>query len=109
MRTSSLIWVFSALVAMTSAATFTNPLVAQNGSDPQMTYADGYYYLMTTTWTNLQITRSRTLDGIRNGERKVVWTDEDPNRCCNMWAPELHKIDNRYALLCHSVYHGVLD
>lgn len=61
-----------------------------------MTYSDGYYYLMTTTWTNLQITRATTLEGLKNGETRVVWTDANPTRCCNVWAPELHKIDNTY-------------
>jgi GH43 family beta-xylosidase len=61
-----------------------------------MTYSDGYYYLMTTTWTNLQITRAKTLEGLKTGETRVVWTDGNPSRCCNVWAPELHKIDNTW-------------
>lgn len=61
-----------------------------------MTYSDGYYYLMTTTWTNLQITRAKTLEGLKTGETRVVWADVNPSRCCNVWAPELHKIDNTY-------------
>ena len=61
-----------------------------------MTYSDGYYYLMTTTWTNLQITRAKTLEGLKTGETRIVWSDETASRCCNVWAPELHKIDNTY-------------
>ncbi|KAL2022169.1 hypothetical protein VTK56DRAFT_5998 [Thermocarpiscus australiensis] len=51
---------------------------------------------MTTTWTNLQVTRARTLEGLKTGETKVVWTDSNPARCCNVWPPELHWLDNRW-------------
>lgn len=75
-----------ALSTLVDAANYTNPLKDYNGSDPYIVYTDGYYYLMTTTWTDLQITRATTLDGLKNGETKTVWTDATPNRCCNYWA-----------------------
>ncbi|KAH6632567.1 glycosyl hydrolase [Chaetomium tenue] len=96
MRFASIVGVFTSLLAVASAASFTNPLKPINGSDPQMTYSDGYYCLMATTWTNLQITRAKTLEGLKTGETRVVWTDGNSSRCCNVWAPELHKIDNMY-------------
>ncbi|KAK4096615.1 glycoside hydrolase family 43 protein [Parathielavia hyrcaniae] len=61
-----------------------------------MTYYNGYYYLMTTTWTNVQITRATTLEGLKTGQTRVVWTDSNPSRCCNVWAPELHRIGNTW-------------
>ncbi|KAK4107199.1 glycoside hydrolase family 43 protein [Canariomyces notabilis] len=87
-------WAIAACVTLVSAASFSNPLKAVNGSDPHIVYDNGYYYLMTTTWTNLQITRARTLEGLKTGQNKVVWTDSNSARCCNVWAPELHKINN---------------
>ena len=96
MRLSSIVGAFTSFIAVASAATFTNPLKPVNGSDPQLVYDGGYYYLMTTTWTNLQITRARTLEGLKTGETRVVYSDPEPSRCCNVWAPELHKIGNRY-------------
>ncbi|KAL2192335.1 arabinofuranosidase [Corynascus similis CBS 632.67] len=96
MRVASLVGAFTGLLSLTAAASFSNPLKAINGSDPHMTYSDGYYYLMTTTWTDLQITRAKTLKGLKNGETRVVWSDSDPSRCCNVWAPELHKIDDKW-------------
>ncbi|KAF1833226.1 Arabinanase/levansucrase/invertase [Decorospora gaudefroyi] len=85
-----------ALSSLVGAASFSNPLKNPNGSDPHIAYSGGYYYMMTTTWTNLSITRARTLGGLKNGETKIVWTDSNPNRCCNMWAPELHWVDNSW-------------
>lgn len=38
-----------------SVTTFTNPIKNPNGSDPFMVYDGGYYYLLTTTWTNVQV------------------------------------------------------
>ena len=40
-------------------ATFTNPIRDENGSDPFMVYNGGNYYLTTTEWTNVQITRAK--------------------------------------------------
>jgi beta-xylosidase len=66
------------------AASFTNPLRAKDGSDPFIVYSgDGYYYLLTTEWTNIQVTRSKTLGGLKTGETKVVWQDSTASRCCN--------------------------
>lgn len=75
-----------ALSSLVGAASFTNPLKPSDGSDPHIVYTGGYYYLMTTTWTNLKVTRAKTLGGLKTGETKTVWTDSNANRCCNMWA-----------------------
>lgn len=81
------------LLGSTNAATFSNPLKDPNGSDPYVVYVDGYYYLTTTTWTDVQITRATTLEGLKTGEVQVVWSDTDASRCCSVWAPEFHLID----------------
>ena len=35
-----------------------------------------------------------TLGGLLNGETKTIWTDKNTTRNANMWAPEIHRIDN---------------
>lgn len=75
-----------AVSSLASAASFTNPLRQKDGSDPHIAWSGGYYYLMTTSWTNLKITRATTLGGLKTGETKTVWTDSNANRCCSMWA-----------------------
>lgn len=72
------------------AVGFTNPIKQTDGSDPFMVYHEGYYYLTTTTWTNIQITRATTVGGLKTAQPKVVWTDSTASRCCNLWAPEIH-------------------
>ncbi|KAG8945491.1 hypothetical protein FRC04_000776 [Tulasnella sp. 424] len=81
-----------------SVTTFTNPIKNPNGSDPFMVYDGGYYYLLTTTWTNVQITRATTVTGLKTATPKVVWTDSTSTRCCNVWAPEIHKIGSTWYL-----------
>lgn len=78
-------------------ASFSNPLVPKDGSDPFIVHSgDGYYYLLTTTWSDIRVTRSKTVGGLKAGESKVVWTDKTASRCCNVWAPEVHWIDNAW-------------
>ncbi|KAF1809019.1 Arabinanase/levansucrase/invertase [Eremomyces bilateralis CBS 781.70] len=86
------------LSAFASAAKFSNPLRKTDGSDPFIVYDTGYYYLLTTTWKDVQITRASTIEGLKTGEKKVVWRDSNKDRCCNVWAPEIAKIDGRWYL-----------
>ncbi|KIY66548.1 glycoside hydrolase family 43 protein [Cylindrobasidium torrendii FP15055 ss-10] len=84
------------LTQIFSTVAFTNPIKTKDGSDPFMVYHEGYYYLTTTTWSNIQITRATTVGGLKTATPKVVWTDSTASRCCNMWAPEIHWIDNAW-------------
>ncbi|KAI5890537.1 glycoside hydrolase family 43 protein [Schizophyllum commune H4-8] len=76
-----------------SVVAFTNPIKDPNGSDPFMVYHEGYYYLMSTTWSNLQISRGATIQELKDSTPKVIWTDTNADRCCNVWAPEIHWSD----------------
>jgi hypothetical protein len=52
--------------------------------------------LTTTTWTNIQITRATTINGLKSATPKVIWTDSTASRCCNIWAPEIHWSFNKW-------------
>lgn len=84
------------LLSGTPASAFTNPIRQPGGSDPHVSYSDGYYYLMTTTWTDVQIARSATVEGLKTAEKKVVYATDEANRCCNVWAPEVHYLDGAW-------------
>ncbi|KAI9053767.1 hypothetical protein LZ554_002716 [Drepanopeziza brunnea f. sp. 'monogermtubi'] len=58
-----------------------------------MVYTDGNYFLTYTSYDSITITRSPTLSGLLSGETKTIWTDSDPTKNDNMWAPEMHQID----------------
>lgn len=74
-------------IQLVGGATYTNPLKTPNGSDPHIVYTGGYYYLTSTTWTNIQLTRATTLGGLKTAAPKVVWTDGTAARAGNFWAP----------------------
>lgn len=81
-----------------SASAFTNPIRNPGGSDPQVSYFDGYYYLISTEWENLQLARAETIEGLKTAEAKVIYSDTDSSRCCSVWAPELHYFDGTWYL-----------
>lgn len=86
---------FGVFSAFASASQYSNPLKTSSGGDPHITYDQGYYYMMATTsmtGKELTMTRATTVEGLKTGETRTVWTDSNPDRCCNMWAPEMHKI-----------------
>ncbi|KAI0318461.1 glycoside hydrolase family 43 protein [Amylostereum chailletii] len=72
---------------------FTNPIKDANGSDPFMVYFDGFYYLTTTTWTDVEITRATTIEGLKTGQTTVAYSSTVASRCCNVWAPEIHFVN----------------
>ncbi|KAG8959977.1 hypothetical protein FRC03_007241 [Tulasnella sp. 419] len=79
-----------------AAATFKNPIKSYDGSDPHMVYDNGYFYLLTTTWTNVQIARATSINALKSASPKVVYSDSTSTRCCNVWAPEVHKISGKW-------------
>ncbi|EIM82112.1 glycoside hydrolase family 43 protein [Stereum hirsutum FP-91666 SS1] len=96
MRTSSAIlglYVLATSALLALGATFTNPIRDENGSDPWMTYFDGYYYLTTTEWTDVTITRATTVEGLKTGETTVAFSTTATAYCCNVWAPEIHLVN----------------
>ncbi len=80
--------------ATEAPGTFRNPLNPNNGADPWLTYYDGNYYLAATTWASQWIMRkSPTLAGLKTAEPVRIYTETDPTRCCDMWAPEFDLLD----------------
>ena len=43
---------------------YDNPLKSTDGSDPFMVHYDGYYYLLTTTWSDIEITAAKTIGAL---------------------------------------------
>jgi GH43 family beta-xylosidase len=78
---------------------FANPIKSVKGADPWIQYYQGSYYMITTSWTSvLTMRRSPTLAGLATAPSVVVWSDTTASRCCNMWAPEIHFLNNRWYL-----------
>ncbi|GGZ11708.1 family 43 glycosylhydrolase [Streptomyces poonensis] len=82
-----------------SAASFTNPVKSVKGADPWISYHDGSYYMVTTSWTDvITMRKSTTLAGLATAPSVQVWKGDAASRCCNIWAPELHFLNGRWYL-----------
>ncbi|MEV0998079.1 family 43 glycosylhydrolase [Nonomuraea sp. NPDC050202] len=80
-----------------AATSYTNPVKSQKGADPWLTWYDGNYYLITTSFTNtLVVRRSPTLGGLNTAPGIQVWQDTTSSRGTNFWAPELHQFNGRW-------------
>lgn len=95
------------------SGTFTNPLFP-NGADPWLEYWDGNYYLTTTTWTSeLVMRKAPTLAGLADATPVNVWSSTDPERCCNFWAFEFHRLKGpngyRWYMMYTAGKDGTLD
>jgi GH43 family beta-xylosidase len=75
--------------------TLRNPLNPYGGPDPWLVYYEGNYYLATTTGrSQLTMRQSPTLAGLKTATPILIYSETDPLRCCNMWAPEFHLLDS---------------
>ncbi|MFJ3089158.1 RICIN domain-containing protein [Streptomyces sp. NPDC086838] len=84
-----------AQAATTAATPVTNPLNS-SGPDSYMTYYQGYYYLMTTPWNGpLTMRKAPTIAALAQAAPVPVFSDFPADRCCQVWAPELHLLDGR--------------
>lgn len=77
-----------------SLTTFTNPIIA-NGADPWVIKDDSLYYFCFSSGNGISISASKILS--KPGTPVRVWQPAKNawNRK-NIWAPELHKIGNRW-------------
>lgn len=86
----------------TAAGTFRNPVLPQaadgeDSPDPWIFRHDGRYWLMYTSTDHVELRSGRTLTGLADAKPRRLWppvgTTEPPERCCQLWAPELHRLD----------------
>lgn len=91
-----LVLLVSCLGLAGSSYGFTNPIRDPGGADPQISYSGGWYYFIATEWTDIKISRAQSIQELKTAEPRTIYTDSDPSRCCNVWAPELHYIDGRW-------------
>jgi GH43 family beta-xylosidase len=76
---------------------FSNPVLT-NGADPWIIrHSDNNYYLTHTTGNSIKIYRTTDPSQVSNGFSSTVWTAPPTgNNSKNIWAPEIHFIDNKW-------------
>lgn len=77
-------------------AEYTNPLVIP-GADPWVVRHEGWYYYTDTRVNRIELRRSKKLAELRDAESKTIWRapHSGPNSR-SIWAPELHRVKNRW-------------
>lgn len=78
-----------------------NPLVRQRADAQVFRHTDGWYYLTGSVpeYDRLVLRRSRTLAGLATAEERVLWRHLKTGPLSGfIWAPELHKIGNRWIM-----------
>ncbi len=76
--------------------TFTNPLLS-SGPDPWVTQKDGYYYYTHTLGNRVAIWKVSKMDELKNATPVTVWSAVvNTAYSSDVWAPELHYVDNNW-------------
>ncbi|GIO37647.1 glycosyl hydrolase [Paenibacillus antibioticophila] len=88
-----------------SDKSFQNPILP-NGADPWMIkHTDDSYYLAVTLGNRIDLRRSSSMTGLAEAEPVTIWTPEPEGPYSrNLWAPELHYIED-----CWYIYYTAND
>lgn len=78
------------------------------GADPYMTFHDGFYYLSTTQGDALRMWKARTVGELLASSPKTIWTDADPSRNQQIWAPSFYFVDGHWYVY-YTASNGVDD
>ena len=77
---------------------FTNPLLS-SVSDPWVMQKDGYYYYTQTSGNKIALWKTQKIEDLKNVVPVTVWTAViNTAYSSDVWAPELHYIDNKWYL-----------
>src|SRR5690606_20448412 len=65
--------------------------------DPSIIYHNGWYYSTGTMGGSVRINRAKTLEGLKSASHTWVFGPSASGApCCSYWAPELHRINNKW-------------
>ncbi|CAF1437340.1 unnamed protein product [Adineta ricciae] len=89
---------FSKSISNYAAVNTFYPFLSQDGADPWVYKhpTNGFYYATKSTQTNVTIWRSRYLSTLDIGQSKVIWLPNNTTACRDVWAPELHLIQQKW-------------
>ncbi|MDQ0113380.1 glycoside hydrolase family 43 protein [Paenibacillus harenae] len=76
-----------------------DPIVLQRADPWVYKHTDGYYYFTASVpeYDRIEVRRSTTLAGLQDAEPSVAWRKyETGPLSANIWAPEIHYIDNKW-------------
>lgn len=77
---------------------FTNPILS-SGPDPWITQEGGTYYYTHTLGNRIGLWRTRDITDLKRAEYRTIWTPPaHGSNAHSIWAPELHRLNNKWYL-----------
>jgi GH43 family beta-xylosidase len=75
--------------------TYTNPLLT-HAPDPWAIWHEGKYYYIRSNGSGLFLLVTADITDLKNAEQKQIWTPTDPANSKNLWAPEIHRLYDKW-------------
>jgi GH43 family beta-xylosidase len=77
---------------------FANPLVPGDSPDPWMVVHEGRYYFLHSEDETISIRSAGSIKQLYTARPVTVWRDATRERSRQMWAPELHRVGDKWYL-----------
>lgn len=78
-----------------SDTTYTNPLL-KNGAEPWAIFHEGKYYYTQGAEDKILLWETEDITDLSNATLKEVWRPDNPSYAFHLWAPEIHRINNKW-------------
>lgn len=75
--------------------TYTNPLLPK-GAEPWAIFYKGKYYYTHGAEDRVVLWETSDITEVSKTTRKPVWKPTDPSNAHHLWAPEIHRINNKW-------------
>ncbi|WP_339896746.1 family 43 glycosylhydrolase [uncultured Gilvimarinus sp.] len=88
-------------IAQAAGPSYQNPIVEQRADPWIHRHSDGYYYFIGTVpeFNRLVLRRAKTINQLSSAKEHTIWQPTDSSTIgINIWAPELHYIDNQWVI-----------
>ena len=78
-----------------TGATYTNPL-RERGAEPWAVFHEGKYYYTQGSENRVILWETDDIADLSHATQKDVWIPTDPSNSYHLWAPEIHRINNKW-------------
>ena len=79
----------------TTTTTYTNPLL-ERGAEPWAIFHEGKYYYTHGCEDKVMLWETNDITNLAKATLKEVWKPTDPSNSFHLWAPEIHRINNKW-------------
>ena len=77
-------------------AGYQNPIIPKSGADPWTIFHNGNYYYMNSCGNCIRLWVTPDISDVKNAPCKTIWVPTDSANMFDLWAPEIHYIDNKW-------------